>query len=146
MKHESTPLYNLKRKAVIDNNIEAIQEEIKLYQTIAEKVEGKAHRQGWADLIGTLQDEINRQRSEKAAIENYLAAIQKDSPDIYRMIDLFLHGVSWARIHAIMYGYSNGGAGANYCYVKVKRYLIKHPMERTGKNDDLQRTKENQSG
>ena len=134
MKYEPTPIYDLKSKTTIENNIEAIQEEIKLYQTIAEKVEGKAHRQRWADLIESLQDEINRQRSEQAAIENYLAAIQKDSPDIYRMIDLFLHGVSWARIYAIIYGYSNAGACANYCYVKVKRYLIKHPMERTGKN------------
>ena len=83
-------------------------------------------------LKTALEAEIERNRQQQKEYANYIAAIT--DPQIKQMIELHLNNVSWAKIHAIVYGYSTGGTGANYCYHKVTRYLKKHPMK-GGLND-----------
>ena len=120
-------LNTLKQSKAIESNIEAMQAQIKTLQAPDDREMKPSTRERRKRLIMTLESEIDRNRKMQAAYNDYLANIE--DKQIKRMLELYMNGISWAKIYAIIYGYPNGGTGANYCYVTCKRYLKKHPMK-----------------
>lgn len=121
-------LNDLERARSIPANIEAIEAEIKAYSRAFDASERETARNRWKRLKKALESEIDRNRQEMAAYTAYIEEIQ--DAEIKEMLQLHLNGVPWAKIHRIIYGYFNGGTGADYCYHKVTRYLKRHPMKR----------------
>ena len=121
-------LNELERARAIESNIEALEAEMDAYSRLFAGDERETARQHWNRLKRALKGDIERNRQKQAAYNSYIDSIRDE--DVKKMLQLHLNGISWAKIYAIVYGYSNGGTGANYCYKKVTRYLQKHPMKR----------------